>query len=78
MVVLAWRPAAEWASDAWAGGVEAFLLLRFQNQGRFVVRQAAHAQLLCLNLTLCDFANGAEAQGLRSVSSENAFSRNQN
>jgi hypothetical protein len=45
-VILAGRPAAERATDAWAGGVEAFLVLKLaiNNDGRLVVREGAHAQ----------------------------------
>jgi hypothetical protein len=46
-VVLAGRPAAERASDARAGRVEALLLIRLsiQNHGRFggVIREGAHS-----------------------------------
>jgi hypothetical protein len=45
-VILAGRPAAERAADAWAGGVESFLLIRLaiNNDRRLVVREGAHAQ----------------------------------
>jgi hypothetical protein len=48
LVLFAGRPAAERTSDAWAGGVEAFSLIKFgfQNQGRFVILHGAHAPIL--------------------------------
>ena len=46
LVILAGRPAAEWASNAWAGGVEAFRLIGFtiNNNGRLVIRESGHAR----------------------------------
>jgi hypothetical protein len=48
LVLFARRPAAERASDAGAGGVEDFSLIKlgFQNQGRFVIFHGANVRLL--------------------------------
>jgi hypothetical protein len=48
MVFLAGRPAAQRASDARAGGVEAFLLiwLAINNDRRVFVREGTHAAIL--------------------------------
>jgi hypothetical protein len=47
-VLFAGRPAAERAADAGTGRVEAFLLIRLAIQDiRLVMREGAHAQLLC-------------------------------
>jgi hypothetical protein len=45
-VILAGRPATERAADAWAGGVETFLLLKLaiNDDRRLVVREGAHGQ----------------------------------
>ena len=46
-VVLAGRPSAEGAADAWAGRVEAFLLIRLAIQeNRLVIREGAHSSIL--------------------------------
>ena len=47
-VFFAWRPAAEWASDARTGGGEALVLIWFAIycDGRVVVRNGAHAPIL--------------------------------
>jgi hypothetical protein len=50
-VVLAGRPAAERASDAGAGRIEAFLLIRLAVQDhRSVIRKDAHATVLWRSL----------------------------
>jgi hypothetical protein len=48
-VILAGRPPAERASDSGTGGVEAFLLIGFtiNNNSGLVVREGAHAAILC-------------------------------
>jgi hypothetical protein len=48
MVFLAGRPAAQRASDAWAGGVETLLLIGFtiNNNSGLVVREGTHASIL--------------------------------
>ena len=46
-VVLAGRPTTEWASNAWAGRVEAFLLIKLAvRDNRLVMREGAHTPLL--------------------------------
>lgn len=49
-VFFAGCPAAEWAADTWAGGVEAFVFfkLAIQDHGGFagVIGEGPHAQLL--------------------------------
>jgi hypothetical protein len=46
-VVLAWRPAAEWASNAGAGRVEALLLVKLAIQdNRLMMREGAHAAIM--------------------------------
>ena len=49
-VLLVGRPTTEWTSNAWAGRIEAFLLIKLaiQNHGRFrgAIREGAHAPVL--------------------------------
>lgn len=71
-IVFAWRPAAERASNADAGGFEALILigLAIQHYGRIVIGGCAHAPVI---RALKGFARGERVHAVLSLSVAQSF-----